>query len=482
MTGCSAVHIEPHHNPEEGRNIINNNFDCIEATIADIQATESTGATIVTAGTNIAISQSFSGVVPVYQVSTVNDPIFDSLSSTTISAGTYYLGSTDLTSLIIGSSNSLISGGASWISGLTFSITPLTYIIGQMLYSSPGGMVTLSSGSPIADRIDVIIADVSGNTGVVEGTAAASPVKPDIDESTQVEVTFVTVNASATTPAVTTTLVYDEAAGPPDEWTFSTTTPVYVNSASTTQAYSGTKSIEFSASTNGKTLLLSASTPFDTVNENVLQFAIRNRVSWPATTKLRFALKSAAGVQIGSVVDLYNTRFGFSSSNISAWQLIAIPLSNFNLTTTVVSELTITAIGTGLAALNLYVDFIRFQQGVPSVTPVNNWRNIRGDATTTIVAPTPNSTLILSGGNNIASRVSGANTVVYDLDPNIFVTNVTAAKVIVTGATAPLNIPVLPLTFTSVTNGDCWISASGSTGSAFLNIVVSGSTKTVELN
>lgn len=419
-TACTITQIQPHHDPNEGRNIINDNFNCINATIADIQAASSTGATIVTAGTNTEVNTYYTGITPIYQVDVVDNPLFD-----TVSADTYYIGSTDLTSLFLGQSNALISGGASYLSGLTFSISALEYLIEQVYYTYSGGTVTLNSGSTLGDRIDVIVADISGNTGVVEGTPDANPVKPDIDESTQVEVTFVTVAASATTASVTTTLVFDENVGPPTEWYFSAISPTFIfeNGAN---SYSGSKSIEFSAATNAKTMFLSASTPFDSVDQNVLQFAIKNRVAWPASTRLRFSLRSATNVQIGTVVDLYNGRFGFSSTNTSTWQIVAIPLYNFAPTTTVISRVQIQTVGSGAAALNLYVDYFRFQEGVPASSPVYNWRYISADSGSTLGAPTANSTLRLSGGTNITSKNSGTNTTTFNLDDNITLSSISA--------------------------------------------------------
>jgi len=80
-SACTIVRVEPHHNPDEGRNIINDNFYCIDAVIEDIQVTSVTGATIVSAGTNTSVTQSFSGTVPIYQVRTVDSPSFNNLFS-----------------------------------------------------------------------------------------------------------------------------------------------------------------------------------------------------------------------------------------------------------------------------------------------------------------------------------------------------------------------------------------------------------------
>lgn len=53
---------------------------------------------------------------------------------------------------------------------------------------------------------------------------------------------------------------------------------------------------------------------------------------------------------------------------------------------------------------------------------------------------------------------------------------------ITTTSEAPLKLPILPLSFTSSTSGDVWIGADSPSGSVFLNVVISGTTKSVELN
>jgi hypothetical protein len=156
--------------------------------------------------------------------------------------------------------NQLISGGATYLSGLTFDISELTYIIGDTIYTASASTVTLNSGDTSFDRIDVIYADISGNTGVVEGTPAVNPSKPSLDNSTQVEVTFVTVPANSGIPDVAVTKIYDEATGSGGgEWNVDTVNGANVFSADTSQSFSGSKSILFSGATVGEYINLSTS-------------------------------------------------------------------------------------------------------------------------------------------------------------------------------------------------------------------------------
>lgn len=95
-TACTIVYVEPYHGPNEGRVIINENFECINDAIGSIQTSSATGATIVAPGVNISIIQSFSGLIPVYTISVVDSPVFTSISATSISATTFYSGNTNI--------------------------------------------------------------------------------------------------------------------------------------------------------------------------------------------------------------------------------------------------------------------------------------------------------------------------------------------------------------------------------------------------
>jgi hypothetical protein len=325
--------------------------------------------------------------------------------------------------------NKLLNGGASYVSGLTFSITPLNYIINSVIYEITGQtFVTLNSGDTTYGRIDVIVADISGNTGFVEGTPSPNPEKPDIDESTQVEVTFVSVPANASTPNITTELIYNENDGPPSEWLFSTNNPTRIKGNSTNQFYSGTKSIELSGVTSSTSIInLSSSTQFDTSQYSTLQFAIKNRIPNNTTNQLRFTFRNVGGAQIGNLVimNAANTAgyIQYSSTNTSTWQLISIPLWKFALTNTIVNSLQIQIVNSSTNQSNLFLDKIELVEGIVDAPPTNSWINVRGDTSTIITAPSPNATLTISGGTNIGSRVIGTS-VVLDLDNNINLNNV----------------------------------------------------------
>lgn len=80
FSGCSIQPILPHHDPNEGRIITNDNFKCLEDSI-----TSSTSAnTIVQAGANMSVFNSGAIVPPYYIVSTLDNVNFTSMSSQTL--------------------------------------------------------------------------------------------------------------------------------------------------------------------------------------------------------------------------------------------------------------------------------------------------------------------------------------------------------------------------------------------------------------
>ena len=368
------------------------------------------------------------------------------LLSSDYNGNSSWISEQDLTlwSLVV-TGNKLLSGGASYVSGLTFSITQLTYIINGVIYEIPtASFVTLNTGDVFYDRIDVIVADISGNTSVVEGIPSANPEKPDIDEATQVEVTFVSIPANSSTPDISLLLIYDENTSYPTEWLFSTNNATRIKSNSTNQSYSGTKSIEVSGVTSTTSFLnLTPSSQIDTSQYSTIQFAIKNRIPNATTNQLRFSFLNVGGSQIGSLVimNAANTAgyIQYSSSNTSTWQLISIPLWKFGLTNTIVNSLKIQFVNTSTNQSNLFLDKIQLVEGIVDAPPTNSWLKMKGDTTTIITAPSPNATLTISGGNNLNSRAL-TTSVILDLDNYISLSGITVNNINVSGYTTTNNL------------------------------------------
>lgn len=111
-----------------GRDKINANFECINEVLGDLQLASSTGATMLTQGTNIVLGLTYSSTTPIYDVSTSLSPTFSTLSANSISATTLYSGSTNLNDLL-NDIASLSNGGNNYGTQVNVSaIGPDNYI------------------------------------------------------------------------------------------------------------------------------------------------------------------------------------------------------------------------------------------------------------------------------------------------------------------------------------------------------------------
>lgn len=443
-----------------------------------------TGATSV--GTGLTIFDSV--VNRNVQINSITGDSFNKIT-TTLSSNTIEVGVNEqnltLWDLVV-QGNRLLNGYVSYVSGLTFSVSPLEYLINGTIYDiSSATTVTLNSGDTLYDRIDVIYADISGNTGVLEGTPSENPEKPLVDGDTQVEVTFVLVPANSTTPDVNSFIIYNENSGPPSEWTFGSggSQPTRISGNSTDDTYSGITSIKVSGVTGSYTTFftLTGDTVLDTNQYATLQFAMKNLSANTTTSRIRFRFLSTGGTQNGNAVFMNSAGSAgyvqYSSTNTTSWQLISIPLWRFYLTNTNVQALEVAfyPIGTGAQA-RYYFDLFEFVEGTSSSPPSNSWTTIKGDGTTTITAPNPNATLTISGGTNIGSFISGTSTVVLNLDNNINLNGISATTI---SATTYQNLPT-DVRVTGGTYSAGTITFSNNTGGTFnVTGLTTGSTSTV---
>ena len=342
----------------------------------------------------------------------------------------------DITNLetIVYRTNELISGGASFLSGLTYDVTPLEYIInGQFYTTAAATQVTANSGDTNFDRIDLIVADINGTVSILEGTPSANPVQPDVDETTQVVVAILTVPAGATAISIAETIVYEDNLGIPTEWdAFSNSPTIDLTYSSVT--YNGSlTSIYFNQTPNTFQASFYYNSAFDTTTQNTLQFKIYNTVVWTTAQRINLKLTSLAGVQIGSTVQLYHGKYGFSRYLLNTWQTISIPISAFSPATNIISRIYFqSAITTGIG-LTCIIDQIKLIEGVAIPSPVNSWYKIQGDTGAFSYPLTNNATLFLKGGTNIntIANTSGSvtNSFSIHLDNDINLNSVSATTI-----------------------------------------------------
>ena len=277
------------------------------------------------------------------------------------------------------SGSGVISGcGVEWISGLIFEVGICNYSIRGTAYTSPLTQITLTTADVTNPRIDVIGVNDSGVVFSTAGTPAASPAQPTIDQSTQLQLTFVTIAAGATTPfGISLVDIYSENT----EWTSAVT--ANINAASTTNPYRGTKDIEATAAVlnNNFTLTKPAAGTVDIGLYNNLTFYIRSKATWPTGNSGANAARTIAiswlngSTQRGLQVILRSGVFGFDSSNTAAYQQVSIPTSLFNANGLLVTTLKFNISGnSGSSTIGFYVDAVSLQTGVTSFTVPTNQR------------------------------------------------------------------------------------------------------------
>jgi hypothetical protein len=277
-----------------------------------------------------------------------------------------------LADIVAGQGNIILSGGVVTPTGtgLTYDITAATYIIQGTVYNSPTDTFTLSNGDATFDRKDVIALDDTGNVVVIEGTPSASPVKPQVDSLTQVEATFITVPAGATSIPATTELIYDENAQVVGgEW--DTTTTASVNLADTANPYNGTIHIGTTGSFGTNKNITFDQTSY-TLNGGVLTMRMSAKVDMTSPGTRLYVGFFVGGSLVGNSVSIGGTAsptFGFDGSIVGSYQLIAIPIASFGGLPASIDELRIFTLS-GANASEFDLDYIRIIEGIP--TPPEN--------------------------------------------------------------------------------------------------------------
>jgi hypothetical protein len=259
------------------------------------------------------------------------------------------------------SPNQVIPPGCALLyrSGLTYDVTECTVVINNVAYTIPATSVTLDAADGSNDRIDLIVAQ-AGTPGTIEtitGTPAATPVSPDVDSSTQVQLGFATVATAATEPSgVTTTVIYDEN----NDWTFAASDGSNVGDA-TGNAHGGTLSIRGTTVAAGDFFSLTNGSPITLSLYNTFSFWIDPTSTWSSNSVLEIQAFNST-TKVGSAVVLRATgTFAFASSTL-AYQPVVIPTALFNVGGTSIDRFRFTKKGSGTIGYD--IDDVTLQGGV----------------------------------------------------------------------------------------------------------------------
>jgi hypothetical protein len=249
----------------------------------------------------------------------------------------------------INQADGLIVGGVvTWTgTGLVFGVTPATYVIDGSNYTSLASSITLDAADGTFGRYDAIIVNSSGVVSKITGTPAASPVFPQIDPATELLLTYVLVDAGATTPTqVSDVVVYDENV----EWTTSTTGGVTADFANTTFANHGTKSIAATWAGSSGLLFTNGSS---LIGGNYLNVSFYIRLTATMANNVNVALQFYNGST--AVSNTLNCAF---SKLAAGWQLVSFNISQFTFNGAF-NRIRISLTGTN--ASTVYFDWLRLQ-------------------------------------------------------------------------------------------------------------------------
>lgn len=340
----------------------------------------------------------------------------------------------DITNLenVVYRTNSLLSGGAIFLSGLTYDVTPLEYIINGQFYTTTSvTQVTTNIGDPTYDRIDLIVVDINGVVSILEGDPSENPVQPDVDETTQVIVALITVPAGATSIPSSETVIYYDNLGTPTEWTASLVSDGgAIDLGYTTITYGGsTASIKYTNAQNLASTVFTAPAPFDTITQNTLQFAIYNTQAWTSNVRITLRLQNIIGNQLGSLVQVYGNKYGFSSGagSVGTWQIIQVPIADFLLPTNIIGKVKFETFKNAGTGLYFILDNVKLVAGPTVPSDTRDWFKIQGDTSSFSYPTVANATLRLQGGSNINTVTTTSNATI-NLNSTISVTGSVTAN------------------------------------------------------
>lgn len=284
--------------------------------------------------------------------------------------------------LLSNNNNVIISGnGVTLISGYKFNVAAHKYAIRGRIYDNPITEITLTDAdpSPTIHRIDVIVGtfDSQGNgvIAVVEGQSSATPIKPTINEDTQIEITFIYVTGNTTTVVeVVNEVVYEENV---EYVTSDNTGGARVNFVSAVTPNSGSVCIEMTGFTTGDEMAFQAPAPFSPHDYSFLRFYIipTDEIGWENRGKIQIAFFSGSDIKSNWIIidSLLQNKAGNPyafNSKLIAWQNVSIPIDAFGLGSDLIDKIIIQK-QDGRGSDSWRLDTIGFQTGISAKPPLS---------------------------------------------------------------------------------------------------------------
>jgi len=264
----------------------------------------------------------------------------------------------------------LISGGVvQWTGiGYIFNISSAIYKIGGVLYQTVPTTKTLATPDPTNNRIDVLAVDVNGQVVVIAGTPSPTPVKPQIDPVTQLELTSVLVIAASTTPTLTAEVIYDENV----EWVGSTTGTGTVAFNSTVDPFQGSLSINTTNIQNGLKVRLTRASDYNISGVQTIGFQIKLKAQLFAGQNIGMTFLNSSGNPISNQLIL-----NLNKTNLN-YQFVGIALNSVTFTSNLIRSVEFNYILTKGATVHLgyFLDIIKLEGGINPPVTVNSFLNL----------------------------------------------------------------------------------------------------------
>jgi hypothetical protein len=291
--------------------------------------------------------------------------------------------------------------------GLIFNVFWPIYFINGISYPAGSTSLELDAADATHGRLDVIALDMSGAL-IITGTPSADPVKPTVDNLTQLEITTIFVGATSTTPdEVTDEDVYKENV----EWTGSSDI-AGAEFNNTTTPFAGTYCVDIDAFTAGKYVRFvdgSSPTTHDASEYSFLKFYVKLKATFATTAGFIITFKLGSTV-VSSAVTITNGLYDFDRTDVSGYQLIAIPLSAFTFSSAVFDTINFEMKGSNGTGFKM--DNIVLQSGIsPANTDQNNITTIETDSGTVLIDRVNDTIRIVGAGGAVVSAVGKTITI-----------------------------------------------------------------------
>lgn len=230
------------------------------------------------------------------------------------------------------SGSKIIRGGFAVLPNRIIRIFIYEYIINDVYYDTPIiGDVQLDIGGA-QDRADTIAINNSAQAIVKKGIEG-DPSPPDVDLTTELQVTWRYIKAGATEPDGSTFIyIFNENAGQPTEWDATENTAgARINLNGSSNPSDGLISITATQIQNLDAFHLQVGTPVTLNPDGLIQFKINLQTVWTDNEKFWVLLYDVTRIHT-NFITIKNGSYGFDGTLLNQQQIIAIPLSDYDLT------------------------------------------------------------------------------------------------------------------------------------------------------